>query len=173
MSVYAVLGFFRNAHCIIVGRSSPASRRVSALLNEKKCVVSAVRFRALRACSAFGISGVDMGVFPLIDLPTFGRWKIFGKRYASVVFQLSADCSYGARGHTLSIVFCGHLMIGAVLHRLSPLENKAEAASFGGLNIRCINVRLSSSPRFLVLNATVSVANFLIVTFLCAPQAKC
>ena len=118
-----------------------------------------------------------MGVFPLIDVPTFGRWKIFGKRYASVVFQLSADCSYGARGLTLSVVFYGHGMIGAVLHRLSHLKIKRRPHHLVSFNIRCMNVRLSSSPRFLGLNATVSraipVANCFIVTFLCAPQVKC
>ena len=129
MSVHAVLSFFRNAHNIIVGRSSPASARVSAPSDWKKCVVKVVRFPALRACSAFGIYGADMGIFPLINVPAFGRWEIFGKRYASVVCQFSAYCSYGTCGHTLSTVFYGHGMIGAVSHRLSPLEIKAEAAS--------------------------------------------
>ena len=70
VSVHAVLDFFRNAHCIIVGRSSPASARVSAPSDRKKCVVNAVRFPALRACSAFDIiSGADMGVFPPMDVP--------------------------------------------------------------------------------------------------------
>ena len=73
-SVRAVLGFFRNAHCIIVGRSSLASAYVSAPSDRKKCVVSAVRFPALRACSAFGISGADLGFFSLMDVPAFGRW---------------------------------------------------------------------------------------------------
>ena len=34
---------------------------------------------------AFGISGVDMGIFSLMGVPVFGRWEIFGKRYASFV----------------------------------------------------------------------------------------
>ena len=123
--VHAVLGFFRNVHCIIVSRSSPASARVSALYDRKKCVVNAVCFPALRACNAFGISGADMRVFTLIDAPAFGRWETFGEKYASVVFQLSADCSYGACSHTYSVVFCGHRMIGTVPHRLSPLEIKS------------------------------------------------
>ena len=93
------------------------------------------------------------------------------------MFQLSAECSYRARGHTLSVVFYGHGVIGAVSHRLSPLEIKAEAAPFGGLKMRCVNVQLSPSPRFVVLNATVSraisLANCPIVRVLCAPQAKC
>ena len=99
-------------------------------------MVNAVRFPALRAFSFFGLSSADMGLFPLMDVPAFGRWEIFGKRCASVVFQLSADCSYGARGHTLGVVFYGHGMIGAVSHRLSPLETKAGAGSFGSLNMR-------------------------------------
>ena len=177
VSARAVLGVFRNAHCIIVGRSSLASARVSATSDRKKCVVSAVRFPALRACSAFGISGADMGVFPLMNVPAFGRWEIFGKRYASVVFQLSTYCSYGARGHTRSVVLYGHRMIGAVSHRLSPLEIKLKAAPFGGLNIHCMSVRLSPPPRFAVLNTTVSRAislvNCPIVRVVCAPPAKC
>ena len=156
VSVHSVLGFFRDAHCIIVGTFSPASARVSAPSDRKKCVVNAVRFPALHACSDFDISGGDMGVFPVMDVPASGRWEIFGKRYAFVVFQLSADCSYGACGHTLNAVFYGHGMIGAVSPRLSPLEIKAEAASFGGLNMRSMSVRLSPSPRFVVLHATVS-----------------
>ena len=67
-------------------------------------------------------------------------------------------------------------MIGAVSHRLSPLKVMVEAASFGGLNMRCMSVRLSPSPRFLMLNATVSrdipLANCPIVRVLCAPQVK-
>ena len=65
VSVRAVLGFFQNAHCIIVGRSSYARARISAPSDRNKCVVNAVHFPALRACSAFGISGIDMGVLPL------------------------------------------------------------------------------------------------------------
>ena len=119
VSVHAVLGFFRNAHCISVGRSSSASARVSA-----PSVVKAVRFPALRACSTFDISGADLGVLLLMDVPAFGRWEMFVKMYASVVFQYSADFSYGARGHTLSVVFYGHGMNGAVSHCLSSLEIK-------------------------------------------------
>ena len=123
--LHAVLDFFQNARCIIVGRSSPTSARVSAPPDRKKCVVNAVRSPALRACSAFGIYGADMGGFPPLGVPVFGRWEIFGKRYASVIFQPSADCSYGARGHTLSIIFYGYGMIGAASHRLFPLETKS------------------------------------------------
>ena len=68
-------------------------------------------------------------------------------------------------------------MIGVVPHRLPPLKIKAEAASFGGLNMRCMSVRLSPSPRVAILNATVSRAislpNCPIVRVLSAPQAKC
>ena len=131
-----------------------------------------MRLPALRACSAFDISGADMGVFPLMDVSLFGRREIFGKRYAPVTFQLSADCSYGERDHILTVVFYTHKMIGAVAHRLSPLETKAEAASFGGLNSRCMSVQLSSSSRFVALNATVGRATSLticpIVRVLCA-----
>ena len=95
MSVYAVLGFFRNERCIIVGRSSPASARVSALSDRKKCVVNAVRFPTLRACSAFDISGADMGVFPLIDVLAFDRWKVCGERYTSVGSSLVQTARMG------------------------------------------------------------------------------
>ena len=90
--------------------------------------------------------------------------------------QLDVD-AFNLFFYTLSVVFHGHGMIGAVLHRLSPLEIKSEAASFGDLNMRCMNVRLSPSSRLVVLNATVSramsMANYPIVRVLCAPQAKC
>ena len=76
-----VLGFFQNARCIIVGRSSPASPRVRAPTDLKECMVNAAFYPALRACtlSAFVISGVDVGVFPLMGVHMFGRWEIFGK----------------------------------------------------------------------------------------------
>ena len=71
----AVLGFFQNARCITVGRSSPASVRVSAPSDLKECMVNTVCSPALRACnfSAFVISGADMGVFLLMNVPVFGR----------------------------------------------------------------------------------------------------
>ena len=113
-----------------------------------------------------------------MDVPVFGRCEIFGKRYvSSVAFQSSADFSCGARSHTFSVVFYGHERIGAVSHRLSPLEFIAEAASFDGVNMGCMSIRLSPSNRFVVLNATVSravsLANCPIVRVLCAPHSKC
>ena len=78
----AVVGFFQNARCITVGRSPPVSARVSAPPGLKEFMVRAVRSPALRACtlSAFVISGADMGVFPLMGAPVFGRLEILGKR---------------------------------------------------------------------------------------------
>ena len=88
---YAVLGVFQNARCVTVGRSSPASARVSTPPDLKECMVNAVRSPALRAYtfSAFDTYAADMGVFPLMDVPVFGRWEILGKRYPSVMFQPS------------------------------------------------------------------------------------
>ena len=88
----AVLSFFQNARRITVGRSSPARSRVSAPPDLKECMVNAVRSLALCACtlSAFVISGADMGVFPLMGAPVFGRREILGKRYPCVMFQPSA-----------------------------------------------------------------------------------
>ena len=67
----AVLGFFQNVRCITVGRSSPASARVSAPPDRKECMVNAVRSPALRAC-IFGTLA-RMGVFSLMGVPVFGR----------------------------------------------------------------------------------------------------
>ena len=88
----AVLGFFRNARCITVGRSSPASARGSGPSDLKACMVNAVCSAALRACtfSTFVISGADMGVFPLMGVLVFGRWELLGKRYPCVMFHPSA-----------------------------------------------------------------------------------
>ena len=88
----AVLSFFQNARRITVGRSSPARSRVSAPPDLKECMVNAVRSPALRTCtlSAFVISGADMGVFPLMGAPVFGRREILGKRYPCVMFQTTA-----------------------------------------------------------------------------------
>ena len=104
----AVLDFFQNARCITVGRSSPASARVSAPPDLKECMGNAVRSPALRACtlSAFVVSGADMGVFPLMGAPVFGRRKILGKRYPCVMFQPSAVrtamyCSTPLTGHVV------------------------------------------------------------------------
>ena len=136
VSLHAVLDFIRNAHSIILGRSSPASAHVSAPSDRKKCVVNVARSPVLRACNAFGIYGADMGVFPLMGVSVFGCWEVFGEKYASVVAQPSADSSYEARGHTLDVVFYAHGMIGAVSYRPSPLETKAGATSFGSLSTR-------------------------------------
>ena len=146
---------------IIVGRSSPASICVSAPPDLKKCMVNAVGSPALRVytLSAFVISVADKGIFPPNGYSRVRCWEIFGKGYLSVMFQPSADCSsYRARGHTLSVAFYGHGMIGAASHQLSPLKLKRRPRSFGGLNMRCMSVRLSPSPRFVVLNATVNRA---------------
>ena len=104
----AVLGFFQNARCITVGRSSPVSARVSAPPDLKECMVNAVCSPALRACtlSAFLISGADMGVFPLMGAPVFDRLEILGKRYPCVMFQPSAVptamyCSTALMGHVV------------------------------------------------------------------------
>ena len=88
----AVLGFFQNARCITVGRSSPVSAHVSAPPDLKECMVNAVPSPALRACglSAFVISGADMGVVFLMGVPMFGRREIAGKRYPYVMFQPTA-----------------------------------------------------------------------------------
>ena len=74
----AVLGFFQNARCITLGRSSPASARVDAPPDLKECMVSAVRSPALRVCtlSIFVVSGADMVVFPLMGAPMFGYQEI-------------------------------------------------------------------------------------------------
>ena len=105
----AVLGFFQNARCITVGGPSPASARVSAPFDLKKCVVNAVRSPALRACtfSVFVISGADMGVFPLLGVLVFGRWEILGKGYPSVMFQPSAVPTAMYRSTALT----GHVVI--------------------------------------------------------------
>ena len=104
----AVLGFFQNAHCMTVGRSSSASARVSAPPDLKECMVNAVRSPVLRACtlSVFVISGADMDVFPLMGAPVFGRREILGKRYPCVMFQPSAVptamyCSTALMGHVV------------------------------------------------------------------------
>ena len=77
----AVLSFFQNARCIIVGGSSPSSAGVSASPDLKECMVDVVRSAVLRSCtlSAFVISGADMGVFRRMGVLVFGRWEIFGK----------------------------------------------------------------------------------------------
>ena len=96
----AVLGFFQNARCITVGRSSPASARVSGPSDLKECMVNAVRYPALRACtfSTFVISGADMGVF--------GRRELLGKRYPCLMFHscaipIAMYCSTALTGHVV------------------------------------------------------------------------
>ena len=97
-------------------------------------MVNAVPSPALRACtlSAFVIYGADMGVFPLMDVPEFGRRDILGKRYPSVMFQPSAiptamycpTALYGTCDHTLSVVLYCHEVIGASLASFSAIENQ-------------------------------------------------
>ena len=88
----AVLGFFQNARCITVGRSSPASARVSGPSDLKECMVNVVRSPALRACtfSIFVISDADIGVFSLMGVLVFGRRELLEKRYPCVMFHPSA-----------------------------------------------------------------------------------
>ena len=134
----AILGFFQNARCITVGRSSPASARVGASPDLEEYMVNAVRSPALRVCtfSAFVTSSADMRVFPLMDVPAFGRREILGTRHLSVMFQPSAVptaayCSTAVTGHVVIrviVVLYGHEVIGAVSHRLPPFEIKEEAA---------------------------------------------
>ena len=104
----AVLGFFQNARCITVGRSSPASARVSGPSDLKEYMVNAVRSPALRACtfSTFVMSGADMGVSPLMGVLVFGRWELLGKRYPCGMFHPSAVpiaiyCSTALTGHVV------------------------------------------------------------------------
>ena len=164
----AVLGFFQNARCITVGRSSPVSARVSAPPDLKECMVNAVRSPALRACtlSAFVISGADMGVFPLMGAPVFGRLEILGKRYPCVMFQPSAVPT----AMYYSTALMGHVAIRLVSYftvmRWSAPSRivfphwklKRNPHSFGSRNMRCMSVRLNPSPLFKVLNATVNRA---------------
>ena len=66
----------------------------------------------------------------------FGRREILEKKvpFRHVPAQRSPycdvllDCSYGTCGHTLSVVLYCHEVIGAVSHRLPPLEIKEEIA---------------------------------------------
>ena len=43
------------------------------------------------------MSGADMGVFPVIGVPVFGRWEIVEGRYSSGMFQPSAELCYEAQ----------------------------------------------------------------------------
>ena len=99
-------------------------------------MVNAVRSLALCAytLSAFVISGADMGVFLLILCLAVVRSSEKGTLARHVPAQGSPycdvllDCSYGTCGHTLSVVLYCHEVIGAVSHRLPPLEIKEEIA---------------------------------------------
>ena len=75
--------------------------------------MNVVRFPALRACtlSAFVISGADMGVFPLMGAPVFGRRDIRGKRYPCVMFQPST---------VPTAIYCSTALMGHVVIRLVP-----------------------------------------------------
>ena len=163
-----VFGFFQNARCITVGRSSPVSARVSAPPDPKECMVNAVRSLVFRACtlSAFVISGADMGVFPLMGTPVFGRLEILGKRYPCVMFQPSAVptamyCSTALMGHAVRrLVSYSTVMRWSAPSRIvfPHWKLKRKPHSFGSHNMRCMSGRLNPSPFFKVLNATVNRA---------------
>ena len=164
----AVPGFFQNARCITVGRSSSASACVSAPPDRKECMMNAVRSPALRACTlgAFVISGADMDVFPLMGAPVFGRREIIGKRYPYVMFQPSVVptamyCSTALMGHVvIRLVSYSTVMRWSAPSRLvfPHWKLKRKPHSFGSRNMRCMCVRLNPSPLFKVLNATVNRA---------------
>ena len=116
-------------------------------------MVNAVRSLALCACTlrAFIISGVDMGVFLLIPCLTVVRSsETVPLRHVpaqrSPYCDVLLDCSYGTWGHTLSVVLYCHEVIGAVSHRLPPLEIRRKSLSFGSRNMCCVSVRLNPSP---------------------------
>ena len=46
----------------------------------------------------------------------------------------------------LNVVFYCHEVIGAVSHRLPPLEIRRKSHSFGSRHMRCVSVRLNPSP---------------------------
>ena len=164
----AVLGFFLNARCITVGRSSPVSARVGAPPDLKECMVNAVRSPALRACTlrAFVISDAEMDVFSLMGAPVFGRLEILGKRYPCVMFQPSAVptamyCSTALMGHVvIRLVSYSTVMRWSAPSRIvfPYWKLKRKPHSFGSRNTRCMSVRLNPSPLFKVLNATVNRA---------------
>ena len=108
----AVHSFFQNACCITVGRSSPASARVSGPSDLKECMVNAVRSPALRACALLAplsylvliwasspnrcsrvwLSGATRENVPLCHVPS----------QCSPYCDVLLNCSYGACGHTRS-----------------------------------------------------------------------
>ena len=104
----AVFGFFQNAHCIAVGRFSPASARVSGPPDLKECMVSAVRSPALRACTLAPLLYLVLiwVFFTPMGVPVFGRREILGKRFPCVMFHPSAVhtamyCSTSLTGHVV------------------------------------------------------------------------
>ena len=134
----AVLGFFQNALCITVGRSSLASARVvSAPPDLKKCMVNAVRSPALRACTLAPLLYLVLTwASPLMGVPVFGRPSGDPREkvplrhvpsQCSPFCDVLLNCSYGAYGHTRSVVLYCHEVIGAVSHHIPPLEIKEAA----------------------------------------------
>ena len=95
----AVLGFFQNARCIISSRSSRASADVNASPDMKKWMVNTTHSPPLRVwtLSTLVMSGADMGVFPVMGVPVFGRWEIVEERYSSGIFQPSAEFCFEAQ----------------------------------------------------------------------------
>ena len=96
---HAVLGFFQNTRCIIASRSSRASADVNVSPDLKEWMVNTTHSPSLRVwtLSALVMSGADMGVFPVMGVPVFGRWEIVEERHSSVMFQPSAECCYEAQ----------------------------------------------------------------------------
>ena len=62
-----------------------------------------------RPSQSLNNSGADMGVFPLMGAPVFGRREILGKRYPCVMFQPSA---------VPTAMYCSTALIGHVVIRL-------------------------------------------------------
>lgn len=110
------------------------------------------------------ISSADMGVFPLMGVPVFGRWGTLGKRCPSVMLQPSTVptavyCSTTLMGHVVM-----HFVSYSTVARYSApfgivflrWKLKRNPHLFGSRNMRCMSVRLSLSPRFVELNATLN-----------------
>ena len=130
---------------------------------EKSAFSPAARAWLFKACV---ISAADMGALPRMGAPPSPSREMLGNKYPRVISHPMADpmgtsCSTAVTGHVAkqSWLYATEIRWSAPSLMVLPhWKLKRNPLRFGSLRMRCMSVRLSSSPRFVASKATVNRA---------------
>ena len=159
MYPHAGLGLFQKARSTMEKGSSPLKILVIAPPERKQCIEMSVfspsaRARLFRACTIFA---VVMGDLPRMGAPHSALREMLGNKHPRDTSRPRTNTN-GTRGQTLVIVCDRNKMIDSISYGLTNWKLKRNPLRFGSLKMRCMSVRLSSPPRFVVSKATVNRA---------------